>query len=48
MQIRLPVMAAIAMRKNFVRIDHLPPSFCLKSLKFFSLYVLIALKIKEK
>ena len=52
----LPVMAAIAMRKKVVSIGHFSPSFCLQLLQIFSfvrlnqepLYVLIALKIKEK
>ena len=53
---KIPVMAAIAMRKKVVSIGHFPLSFCLQSLQIFlfvrinpeQLYVLIALKIREK
>ena len=47
----LPVMAAVAVRKEVVSIDHFSPSFCFQSLQIFlfvksnqkQLYVLIAL-----
>ena len=52
----VPVMAAVAMRKKVVSIGHFSPCFCFQSPKSFffvrsnqkQLYVLIALKIREK
>ena len=52
----VPVMAAVAVRKKVVSIDHFSPSFYLQSLQIFfsirlnqeQLYVLIALKIRGK
>ena len=52
----LPVMAAPALRKKVVSIDHFLPNFCLQSLQIFLfdridqelLYELIALEIREK
>ena len=50
----LPVMAAVAVRKKVVSISHFSQRFYLQTLHFFNLlyqeqlYVLIALKIKEK
>ena len=53
---KLPVMAAVAVRKKVVSIDHFSPGFCFQLLQIFlfvrsnqgQLYVLMALKIKEK
>jgi len=53
---KVPVMAAVAVRKKVVSIGHFSPSFYLQSLQLFlfvrsnqeQLYVLIALKIREK
>ena len=53
---KIPVMAAVAVRKKVVSIGHFSPCFCLQSLKFFlfvgsnqkQLNALIALKIREK
>ena len=53
---RVPVVAAVAVRKKVLSIGHFSPSFCLQSLQSFlfvrsnqeQFYVLIALKIREK
>ena len=53
--IMLPVMAAVAVRKKVVSIDHFSPSFCFQSLQIFllvrsnqkHLHVLVALFIRE-
>ena len=54
--VEIPVMAAIAVRKKVISIGHFSPWFRLQSLQSFlfvklnqeQLYVLIALKIREK